>query len=96
MPSDIAALEGDADGRAAVTRDDDIKIVVVRIPGSALTDEDLIRYLIPRLPRFTVPRYIEFAPELPRTPTGKVRKVELRAAHRGGWDRVAVGIDVPR
>ena len=34
VPSAIAALEGDADGRAAVTRDDDVKVVVVRTPGA--------------------------------------------------------------
>lgn len=33
--------------------------------------------------RFAVPRYLEFLDGLPRTPTAKVRKHELRAAGIG-------------
>ena len=31
-----------------------------------------------KLPYFAVPRYVEILPELPKTPTAKVRKNELR------------------
>jgi acyl-CoA synthetase (AMP-forming)/AMP-acid ligase II len=70
--------------------DDDIKLVVTRAEGSALTAGDLYAYLEPRMPRYQLPRYIQFAAELPRTPTGKVRKGELRASGTAGdsiWDR---------
>jgi crotonobetaine/carnitine-CoA ligase len=33
-----------------------------------------------RLPYFAVPRYVEFVEALPKTPTAKVRKTELREA----------------
>ena len=33
-----------------------------------------------RLPYFAVPRYVELVDELPKTPTAKVRKIELREA----------------
>ena len=78
--------------------DDDIKLVVVAAEGAALTAQDLFAYLEPRMPRYQLPRYIQFAAELPRTPTGKVRKGELRAAGAPGtagtgddgvWDRDA-------
>jgi len=59
--------------------EDEVKACVVRRPGMALNAEELLRFLIPRLPYFMVPRYIEFLDELPKTPTGKVRKHELRA-----------------
>ena len=37
-----------------------------------------------------VPRYVEFIDGLPKTPTGKVRKVELRAlSNELAWDRAA-------
>ena len=30
------------------------------------------------MPRFMVPRFVKLAPELPKTPTEKIRKVALR------------------
>jgi len=78
---------------------DEVKVVVVRKPGSELTPEELAGYLIPRMPRFMVPRYIEMADELPKTQaTMKVRKVELRhdPFNEATWDREAAGITVPR
>jgi carnitine-CoA ligase len=78
--------------------EDEIKIVVVRTPGADLTHVELTEYLISRMPRFMVPRYVEFVTELPRTPTAKVMKAELRAhgITSTTWDREAAGIEVPR
>jgi len=64
--------------------DDDIKLVVIRAADSVLSPDDLYAYLMPRMPRYQLPRYIQFVTELPRTPTGKVRKSELRAAAAAG------------
>jgi carnitine-CoA ligase len=75
---------------ADIESDDDIKLVVIRDEGAALTADELYAYLEPRMPRYQLPRYIQFADSLPRTPTGKVRKSELRAAGTAGdqtWDR---------
>jgi fatty-acyl-CoA synthase len=53
--------------------------VVVLAPGTA-PDADLLRTrLRARLAAFKVPKHVEFAEELPRTATGKVRKPELRS-----------------
>jgi carnitine-CoA ligase len=45
-----------------------------------------------------VPRYLEFAMELPKTPTGKIQKFGLRerGLTSGTWDRVAAGIRLKR
>ena len=43
-----------------------------------LADGELERWCTERLSRLKVPRTIELVDDLPRTPTGKVRKVELR------------------
>ena len=45
-----------------------------------------------------VPRYIEIVAALPKTPTEKVRKAELREQGLPGnvWDREAAGIIVRR
>jgi crotonobetaine/carnitine-CoA ligase len=68
--------------------EDEIKAVVVPLPGRTLEPADLHAYLTDRMPRFMVPRYVEIVAELPKTPTQKIRKVELRAAGigHGTWD----------
>jgi len=73
--------------------EDEVKIVVVPRPGESLEPADLIDFLSPRLPRFMVPRYVEVMASLPKTPTEKVRKVELRAQGitPDTWDREAGG-----
>jgi carnitine-CoA ligase len=78
--------------------EDEIKIVVTLKPGQSLTPEDLMRFLIPRMARFMVPRYIEFVDVLPKTPTAKVRKIELRqqGVTPQTFDREAAGILVPK
>jgi len=96
-----ASLGQGATSAAAVrvaTTEDEIKLVVLRRPGSRLTESGLLHYLIPRLPRFMTPRFIEFVDELPRTSTGKIKKRSLRAelVSSRTWDRVAHDIDVPR
>ena len=54
------------------------KAFVLLRPGAALSAEDLIAHTRSLLAGYKVPRDIEFASDLPRTPTGKVRKNELR------------------
>lgn len=70
---------------------DDLKIVVVRSEGAALTPEALIAHAQVRLPRYSVPRYVEFVAALPKTPTNKVQKHLLRSTPftPATWDRGA-------
>jgi fatty-acyl-CoA synthase len=57
--------------------------VIVLSPGETRDHEevaaDIREFARDRLARFKVPRRIEFAEELPRTATGKIRKTELRS-----------------
>jgi fatty-acyl-CoA synthase len=53
---------------------------VVLREGAEATAGQLIEFCRQRLARFKVPRYIEFVDMLPRTPSGKVLKRELRLA----------------
>ncbi|MGW4337510.1 AMP-binding protein [Rhodococcus koreensis] len=78
--------------------DEDVKIFVIRTEGSTLTERDLHDYLVGNMPRFMVPRYVEFVDDLPRTPTAKIRKVELRQRPitEATWDRVTAGVALPR
>jgi carnitine-CoA ligase len=44
-----------------------------------LAAEELVAHCERRLPGFMVPRYIEIRDQLPRTPTGRIQKFELRS-----------------
>jgi crotonobetaine/carnitine-CoA ligase len=68
---------------------DDLKIVVVAREGARVTHDDLIAHAQARLPRYSVPRYVEFVQALPKTPTNKVQKHILRATPftPSTWDR---------
>ncbi len=70
---------------------DDLKIVVVPREGARLEPEALVEHARTRLPRYAVPRYIEFVDTLPKTPTNKVMKHVLRAQPFSfrTWDRMA-------
>ena len=76
--------------------DDDIKLCAVLAPGATLEPEALIEFLVAGLPYYMVPRYIEFLDALPRTPTNKIKKAEMRAAGitPTTWDRQAAGVSV--
>ena len=69
--------------------DEEVKIVVVLERGAELDPVELTEYLAGRMPAFWVPRFVEFASELPRTESHKVKKSELRdaAITPQTWDR---------
>jgi crotonobetaine/carnitine-CoA ligase len=58
--------------------EDDIRVVITLRDGHRPEAAELISHCEKRLPAFMVPRYIEVIAELPRTPTGRIRKHELR------------------
>lgn len=78
--------------------EDEVKLCVVRVPGSGLTAEQLAAHIMEHAPYYLVPRYIEFLDELPHTPTGRVQKFLLRerGVTPGTWDREAAGFVVRR
>jgi crotonobetaine/carnitine-CoA ligase len=68
--------------------EDEVMLSVVL--ADPLPPAELIDYLAERMPRFMLPRFVRVADELPRTPTAKVQKAELRRLGRqGAWDREA-------
>jgi crotonobetaine/carnitine-CoA ligase len=75
---------------------DDLKVVVVVSEGSVLLHEELVAHAQQRLPRYSIPRYVEFVKALPKTPTNKVQKHVLRADPftSATWDREAAGVKV--
>jgi crotonobetaine/carnitine-CoA ligase len=75
---------------------DEIKVFVVPVPGRTVDPEDLIRFLMPRMARYMIPRYVEVIESFPKTATQRVQKVKLRELDSGrGWDRVEAGLELP-
>lgn len=58
--------------------EDDLKITVVLEAGARISEEELCRWCVEKMPYFAVPRYVEFREELPKNPLGKVEKYKLR------------------
>ena len=78
--------------------EDDLKLTATVKEGASLTEEELFRWCVDQLPYFALPRYIEFRPELPRSPVGRVLKRELRAegVTPSTWDAEAAGVTYER
>jgi long-chain acyl-CoA synthetase len=56
---------------------------VVAVPGSDPVAGDLIAFARERLAHYKCPTSVDFTEALPRGPSGKVLKRELRVAYRG-------------
>ena len=63
-----------------------VKALVVARRGAAPTADELIAFARERLAGYKLPRSIDFVDELPRTPSGKVLKRELRKRYPGDAD----------
>jgi acyl-CoA synthetase (AMP-forming)/AMP-acid ligase II len=61
------------------TLGEDVVAAIVLRPDAAATPNDIRRYAIGRVADFKVPRQVLFVAELPKGPTGKVRRVGLAA-----------------
>jgi carnitine-CoA ligase len=59
--------------------EDEVMLAVVPAEGSTLAPEAVAEHADRVLPRFARPRYVDVLDELPKTPTEKVRKQQLRA-----------------
>lgn len=64
-----------------------VKGIVVRAPGSEVSEEDIIAHVKTQIAGYKVPKSIDFAEALPRNPSGKILRRELRAPFWEGRDR---------
>ncbi|QLL08250.1 long-chain-fatty-acid--CoA ligase [Mycobacterium vicinigordonae] len=62
---------------------------VVSLEGEA-TEEEIIAFARERLAAYKCPKSVDFADELPRNPTGKIMKKDLRRPYWEGHDRATV------
>jgi len=72
-------------------RGEEIKAFILPRYGTELKPEEIIEYMAGKVAYFKVPRYIEIADKFPYTPTGRVKKWQLKEMEREkedhGWDR---------
>ena len=75
--------------------EDEVKAYITPRPGAEVDPEEVARWCAENLAYFKVPRYWEVRPELPRTPSLRVRKDVLRQERddliAGCYDREAAG-----
>ena len=78
--------------------EDDVKVTAVLAAGATVTEEELCRWSVDKLPYFAVPRYIEFRAQLPYNASGKALKFILRdeGCTPATWDREAVEFELAR
>ncbi len=73
------------------------EILICVVPRENPPDpHELLTYCVDKMPYFAVPRYVRFMEHLPKTPTERVRKVELRDMGLGDdvYDRAVSGPEV--
>ena len=78
--------------------EDEVMAVVAPVAGHSIDPAALTTFLAERLPYFMVPRYVRVIAELPKTPTAKVQKVDLRreGVTADTWDRETANITFKR
>jgi len=89
-----AAAVGVAAGEGAGSEQE---ILICIVPREGVPDpHELLTYCADKMPYFAVPRYVRFLEHLPKTPTERVRKVELREMGLGDdvYDRVKSGPEI--
>jgi fatty-acyl-CoA synthase len=83
----LAGHEAIEDAAAIGVPDDQfgqrLRAFIVLRPGAALSADDVKEYVAENLARYKTPREVVFIDELPRNPTGKVLKRELRELQVG-------------
>jgi len=69
---------------------EEIKVYIVLREGHAVPPQTLIAQCQEKVPKFMIPRYIEFVSHLPKTASEKVQKMVLKSRGVGSaWDRLA-------
>ena len=89
-----AVREAAAIGVPSEIGEDEVMLIVAPTEGADIDPVELTQFLVGRLPYFMVPRFIRILPDLPKTPSNKVIKTDLRTQGitPDSWDREAAGL----
>lgn len=91
-------LESAAIGVKSDVGEDEVMVCLTLKPGRILTPEALIAHCQENMAYFMIPRYLRFMDALPKTPTERVLKYQLReeGVTPDTWDREKSGIQLKR
>lgn len=64
-----------------------VKAIVVLKPGENASADDIIKFTRERIAGYKTPKSIDFAQALPRNPSGKILRRELREPYWAGRER---------
>jgi carnitine-CoA ligase len=78
--------------------EDEVMICLTLKPGTSLTPIALMDHCQSRMAYFMIPRYVRIMKEMPKTPTQRVQKYQLRQEGITGdtWDRERAGYKLQR
>ena len=78
--------------------EEEVKALLILAPGQEIENAALLDYCAEHMPRFAVPRYLEWINDLSKTATGKIQKQSLRddGLTDGTWDRETMGYKFAR
>ena len=66
---------------------EEVKAVVVKEKGAHVTEDELIAFARTQIAGFKTPKSVDFVDSLPRNPSGKLLKKELREPYWAGRER---------
>ncbi|MFN3233318.1 MAG: fatty acid--CoA ligase [Alphaproteobacteria bacterium] len=66
---------------------EEVKAVIVKAGGSDVTEEEIIEFARTQIAGYKCPKSVDFVEELPRNPSGKLLKKDLREPYWEGVDR---------
>jgi len=64
-----------------------VKAIIVKRPGVEVTEDEIIAFARERIAHYKAPKSVDFADSLPRNPSGKILKRQLRAPYWEGRTR---------
>ena len=73
-----AVLESAAIGVPSELTEEDVMIWIVLLPQLSVSESALVQHCENSVAKFMVPRYVQIADELPKTPTEKIEKFRLK------------------
>ena len=91
LDSHPAVVESAVFGVPSEYTEEEVKTVLALRVSDDCTPAEIVSWAKGKLPRYALPRYVEFVDELPHTDTGKVQKTTLREQ----W-RTAVTFDIEK
>ncbi|MEZ5928264.1 MAG: AMP-binding protein [Parvularculaceae bacterium] len=79
-----AVLEVAAFGAPSPYSEEEVAVAIRLRPGAALTEHELLAFCEGRMARYMTPQHVVFLDALPKTPTEKVAKAQLKEAFVAG------------